>query len=102
MNFVGKIVSAKHEEFYLLKKLADRAAVLVIDQIATPESFRIESTVAAALTIPVVTVDASCLVPSGAFPKLISSTPEFRRQHKSLRQDILKEHFDLKTKYASS
>lgn len=77
----------------LVYRLAERAALLVTDDMPTYVARWQADRVAARTTIPLLAVDAACLVPMNAFPALLDATVDFRAAHSPLREAHLAADF---------
>lgn len=79
----------------LVYRLAARAAMIVTDDVPAFVARRQAERVAGKVEIPVVAIDASCLVPMNEFPFLTEANAFFRRAHKPLREQYLNAAVEL-------
>lgn len=95
LRFVAYVERPAKFEKGLVYRLANRAAMIVTDDIpAFAVRFQTES-VAKKVQIPIVAVDASCLVPMNEFPYLTDANAFFRRAHSPLREQYLNARTEL-------
>lgn len=80
----------------LVYRLAESAACLVTDDMPAFVARRQAQAVAKRTELPVLAVDAACMVPMNAFPKLLEATKTFRAAHRPLREKALAEPVDFK------
>ena len=79
----------------LVYKLADDAAAIVTDDMPTFVARRQAASVARKTDVPVLAVDANCLVPMSSFDKPLQATKSFRAAHRPRRQEWIDAEHDV-------
>ncbi|NNF00588.1 MAG: DNA photolyase [Pyrinomonadaceae bacterium] len=95
LRFISYVERPEKMEKGLVYRLAERAALMVTDDIPAYVARWQAESVANKTRCPVIAVDANCLVPMNEFPKQLSRNKYFRRAQTPLREKYLEAKTEL-------
>lgn len=95
LRYISYVERPAKMEKGLVYRIAERAAMIVTDDIPAYVSRWQAEIVASKVRCPVIAVDANCLVPMNEFPKLFAKNKFFRRAQTPLREKYLSAQTEL-------
>lgn len=95
LRFINYIERPEKFEKGLVYRLASRAAMLLTDDVPAYVARWQAEAVAAKVKIPMITVDANCVVPMNEFPFLTEANAFFRRAQTPFREKYLNAQTEL-------
>lgn len=95
LRFICYIERPDKFEKGLVYRIAERAAMIVTDDIPAYVARWQAESVASKVKCPVVAVDANCLVPMNEFPYETSRNAYFRRAHTPFREKYLEAEYEM-------
>ena len=98
LRFVNYIERPAKFEKGLVYRIAQRAAMILTDDVPAYVARRHAESVAAKVKIPLIVVDADCVVPMNEFPYLTEANAFFRRASTPFREKYLSAETELEPK----